>query len=61
MTSEMISGSDNVSSIQFRSQGSTDGDGSLLDGDPTSSIQANGEAPEEAGAGAENVIEEVPL
>ena len=62
LTSEMItSGPEKVSSIQFRSQGTTDGDGSLPDGGPTNSVQANDEVPNDVGTKTENDIEEVPL
>ena len=59
MTSELISGT--AESIRFRSQASTDGDGSLPDGDPLSSTEWNGEAAGEPGTGDENAIEEVSL
>ena len=59
-TSEMIT-SGNIGSIRFRSQGTTDGGGSLPDHDPTSSTHANAEAPEEVCPRDENRIEEVPL
>ena len=59
MTSELISGT--AESIRFRSQASTDGDGSLPDGDPLSSTEWNGEAAGEPGTGDENAIEEAPL
>ena len=59
MTSESISGT--AESIQFRSQGSTDGDGTLPDGDPVSATEVNGEAAREHVAVNENAIEEVPL
>ena len=57
----ITSGSDNAGSIRFRSQGTTDGGGSLPDHDPSSSTQPNTEAPDEVGASGENGIEEVPL
>jgi hypothetical protein len=59
VTSESISGS--FESMQFRSEGSMNGDGSLLDGDPTNATEVNGEGPGELGARDENAIEEVPL
>ena len=59
MTSESISGI--TESIRFRSNGSTDGGGSLPDGDPTDATEVNVEAPGEPSAGNENVIEEVRL
>jgi hypothetical protein len=46
--------------FMIRSQGSTNGDGSLLDGDLTNATEADGEGPGELGARDENVIEEVP-
>ena len=55
----IASGLDNVSSIRFGSQGTTDVDGSLPDYNPTGSTQANAEAPGEVGARDENGIEEV--
>lgn len=62
LTSEMVtSGFNNVGSIQFRSQGTTDGDGSIPDHGPTSSTKANAEGPEEVCARDENGIETVPL
>ena len=53
MTSDMItSRSGDLDSIHFRSQGEAgDGDGSLPDWNPTSSIRADDEAPGEPGVG----------
>ena len=59
MTSESTSGT--VESIRFRSQGSTDGNGSLLDGDPVNATEVNSEAAGEHVTVDENAIEEVPL
>ena len=59
LTSESISGS--VGSIHFRSQGSTDGDGSFLGGESGNSMEADGEAPGELVTRDGNAIEEVPL
>ena len=59
MTSESISGT--TESICFRSQGSTDGDGSLPDGGPVNATEVNSEAAGEHVAVDENVVEEVPL
>ena len=59
MTSESISVTDE--SIHFRSQRSTDGDGSLPDGDPVNMTEVNSEAAGEHVAVDENAIEEVPL
>ena len=59
ITNESISGT--AESIRFRSQGSTDGDGSLPDGDPVYATEVNSEAAGEHVAVDENVIEEVPL
>ena len=59
MTSESISGASE--SIHFRSQASTDGDGSLPDGDPSNATEVNGEAPGDPNTGDEDAIEEVPL
>ena len=59
ITSELISGT--AESIRFRSQGSTDGDGSLPDGDRVNATEVNSEAAGEHVAVDENVIEEVPL
>ena len=59
MTNESISGTSE--SIHFRSQGSTDSDGSVVDRDPTNSVGINGEASGELVARDDNVIEEVPL
>ena len=55
----MSSGSNNIGSIRFRSQGTTDG--SFHDGGPTGFMQVNGEVPEEVGASAEGGVKEVPL
>ena len=57
----ITSGSDGAGSTRFRSQGTTDGGGSLPDHDLSSSTQPNAEAPGEVGARDENGIEEVPL
>ena len=54
-------GSGNIGSIQFRSQGTTNGDESLPGGDPTISTQTNDGAPDEFGKGAEDIVEEVSL
>ena len=59
MTSESMSGT--AESIRFRSQGSTDGDGSLTHQEPVDSTEINGEAPGEPAGRDENAIEEVPL
>ena len=59
MTSESISGT--AESIRFRSQGSTDDDESLPDGDPMNATEVNREAVGEYVAVDENGIEEVPL
>ena len=59
ITSESISGT--AESIRFRSQGSTDGDGSLPDGDPMNVTEVNSEAAGEHVAVDENTIEEVLL
>ena len=59
MTSKSISGI--AESIRFRGQGSTDGGGSLPDGDPINAMEVNGEAPGELDIGDKNAIEEVPL
>ena len=59
MTSESISGA--AESIRFRSQGSTDDDGTSTDGDTMHSTEENGEAPGELITGGENAIEEVSL
>ena len=55
LTSERItSGTGNLGSIQFRSQGTTDSDGLFADGDPTSPVHDLGEV----GGGAGDAIEE---
>lgn len=59
LTSDTITGS--IGSIRFRSQATTDGDGSVPDGDLVTSVEVNGEAPGELGARAEDAIHEVPL
>ena len=59
ITSESISGT--TGSIRFRSQGSTDGGGSLPPGDPASATEVDGETTREIIAGDENAIEEVPF
>ena len=59
ITSESISGT--AESIRFRSQGSTDGDGSLPNGDPVNATEVNSEAAGERVAVDENAIEEVSL
>ena len=59
MTSESISGT--AESIRFRSQGSTDGGGSLFDGDTVNETGVNSEAAGEYVSVDENAIEEVPL
>jgi hypothetical protein len=59
VTSELISGT--AESICFRSHGTTDDDGTLPDGDPTSATEVSCETRDEPGAGAEDAIEEVPL
>ena len=58
ITSESISGT--AESIRFRSQAPTDGDGSLLDGDPVNAMEANSELAGEHVTVDENAIE-VPL
>ena len=59
MTSESISGV--TESIRFRSRGTSDGDGSLPDGESMNSTGMDGEALSGPGTGDENGIEEVPL
>ena len=59
ITSESISGA--AESIRFRSQRSTDDDGSIPDSGTTNAMEANGETTGERVAGDENAIEEVPL
>ena len=59
VTSESIS--ETAESIRFRSQGSTDSDGSLPDGDPVNAMEVNSEAAGEHVAVDKNAIEEVPL
>lgn len=59
VTRESISGT--AESIHFKSQGSTDGDGFLHDGDPANAVGENGEASGKPGAGDTFAIEEVPL
>ena len=59
MTSESISGV--TESIRFRSRGTSDGDGSLPDGESMNSTGMDGEDPTDPGAGDENGIEEIPL
>ena len=56
LMSEPISGT--AGSIHFRSQGSTDGDGSLPGNDTCDAMEVNGE---ELIVDDENAIEEVPL
>ena len=58
MTNESISGT--AESVRFRSQGSTDGGGSLPNGDPVNAAEVNREAAGERIAVDENAIEEVP-
>lgn len=54
--------SGNLGSIRFRSQGrSTDGDGTLFDGHPVSSMDPYGGTSGELGIGVENEVEEVSL
>lgn len=61
LTSEMVtSGSNNVGSIRFASQATTNGNPSVLDGDPICSTQTNGKATDEVGMRGENGIEGVP-
>jgi hypothetical protein len=55
LTSESMSGT--VESIRFRSQGPTDGDGSLTDGEPANTT----EGPNELGPRGGKAIEENPL
>lgn len=59
MTSESISGV--TESIHFRSQGASDGNGSLLEGESMNSTGIDGGAPGDPHAGDGRVIEEVPL
>ena len=60
LTSELISGT--TGSIHsLRSQGSTDGDGSLPGKDTSDVVEVNGETPGELIIHDENAIEEVPL
>ena len=59
MRSESTSGT--AESIHFRSQGSTNGSGSLPDVDLANAAEVNAEAPGEPGVGDEYAIEEVPL
>lgn len=47
--------------MHFKSQGTTDGDETLPDGDPMISMEGDDEAAAELGVGAEGAIEEVPL
>ena len=58
MTSKSISGV--TESINFRSQGTLDSDGSLPDGESMNSTGMDGEAPGDSRAGDDNVVEEVP-
>lgn len=57
----MISGSNNLGSIQFMSQGTTDDDEFLPDGDHTGSMRSNDEAPDNICVGAGDDIEGVAL
>ena len=50
-----------VDSIRFRSQGTTDSDGSFPGGLPTNTTEVNGEVPGELGPGVESATEEVSL
>ena len=59
LTTDSISGT--IGSMRFRSQGSTDGDGSLPDGDPTDSMEIYSGSAREPGTGDGSSIEEVPL
>jgi len=59
VTSDTITGT--IGSIQFGSQGTTDGEGTLADGDYMSSTEVDGEAPGGLGVGTEGAVEEVPL
>lgn len=58
MTADTISGTAN--SIHFRTQGTTDDNGPLPDGDHMDSMEVGGEAPSELGAMSKDAIEEVP-
>lgn len=49
-----------INSIHFRTQVAMDSHGLLPDGDHMNSMEVNGEAPSELGAGAKDAIEEVP-
>ena len=49
------------SSFNFMTQGSSDGDRTLIDGDPASPTKSDGEVHDEPGTEVENVIEEVRL
>ena len=58
----ITSGSGDLGSIRFRSQGeSVEGDGSLPDWNPTNSREAPSEAAGEHGVGTEGAVEEVQL
>lgn len=57
----IASGSRDIGSMHFKSQGTTDGDETLPDGDPMISMEGDDEAAAELGVGAEGAIEEVPL
>ena len=46
--------------MRFRSQATTDGSGTLPDRDFLGSVDVDGNAPGEPGAGAKDAIEEVP-
>ena len=59
LTSQSVSGT--VGSIYFKSQGSTDCDGSLSDKDPANTMEVNGETAGELFAGDENVVGGVSL
>ena len=55
----MITGSRNVSSIQFKSQGTTNGEESLPDREPTISVEPDSKAPGELGGGDKDATGEL--
>ena len=57
----VTSGTNNVSSIRFASQGTTDDDPSIPDGDFICSMEANGKAPDGVGTSGEKEVEEISL
>ena len=58
MTNTANSGT--VESMRFRSQATTDGSGTLPDGDFINSMEVDGNASGEPSAGAKDAFEEVP-